>query len=97
MSKIVLTTLNARYIHSSFGLRYLYANLGPLQGDAKILEFEIHDRTLDICEELLAENPEVVGFGVYIWNVRETEQVVAALKKNTSSPHGGAWGPRGKL
>ncbi|NDC39073.1 MAG: DUF4080 domain-containing protein [Proteobacteria bacterium] len=81
MSKIVLATLNARYIHSSFGLRYLYANLGALQSKAKICEFEIHDRTLDICEELLAEEPQVVGFGVYIWNVRETEQVVAALKK----------------
>jgi radical SAM superfamily enzyme YgiQ (UPF0313 family) len=81
MSPIVLTTLNARYIHSSFGLRYLYANLGPLQPQATILEFEIHDRTLDICEELLAQDPKVIGFGVYIWNVSETERVVAALKR----------------
>jgi len=29
--KIVLATLNARYFHTSFGLRYLYANLQELQ------------------------------------------------------------------
>lgn len=81
MSRIVLATLNARFIHSSFGLRYLFANLGPLQSEAKICEFEIHDRTLDICEEILEQRPEIVGFGVYIWNVRETERVVAALKQ----------------
>ena len=32
MPDIVLTTLNAKYIHASFGLRYLMANLGDLQG-----------------------------------------------------------------
>jgi hypothetical protein len=31
MADIVLTTLNAKYIHAAFGLRYLLANLGPLQ------------------------------------------------------------------
>ncbi|TWW09352.1 hypothetical protein E3A20_15160, partial [Planctomyces bekefii] len=31
MSRILLTTLNARYSHTSFGLRYLLANLGELQ------------------------------------------------------------------
>ena len=31
MVDIVLTTLNAKYAHASFGLRYLLANLGPLR------------------------------------------------------------------
>ena len=43
-SDILLTTLNSKYIHASFSLRYLYANLGEWQGDAKIVEFTIHDR-----------------------------------------------------
>jgi hypothetical protein len=29
MPDIVLTTLNAKFIHAAFGLRYLFANLGP--------------------------------------------------------------------
>lgn len=78
---IVLATLNAKYIHAAFGLRYLLANLGPLRDDACLLEFDIQQRPLDIVEVILARNPRIVGLGVYIWNVIETTEVLAALKK----------------
>ena len=38
-TEIILTTLNARYMHCAFALRYLYANLGELQARAQICEF----------------------------------------------------------
>ncbi len=78
---IVLTALNSRYMHAAFGLRYLYANLGDLQPSACIEEFTIHQRPLDIAEKLLAHNPVIIGFGVYIWNVTEVTQTVAVLKQ----------------
>jgi radical SAM superfamily enzyme YgiQ (UPF0313 family) len=79
--EIVLTTLNARYAHASFGLRYLMANLGSLQSRACICEFEITQRPLDIVEAILAQEPRIVGMGVYIWNVGPATQVVAELKR----------------
>ena len=81
MPDIVLTTLNAKYIHAAFGLRYLMANLGELQARAAIAEFDINQRPIDIAEQLLARNPRVIGFGVYIWNVTPTTEVVAAIKR----------------
>ena len=81
MPEIILTTLNAKYIHASFGLRYLLANLGPLRPRAALLEFDIHQRPVDIAEALLAPNPKIIGFGVYIWNVGPTTEVVAAIKR----------------
>ncbi|MDB6030532.1 MAG: Radical domain protein, partial [Verrucomicrobiales bacterium] len=78
---IVLTTLNAKYIHAAFGLRYLLANLGDLQPRAALLEFDINQRPLDIAEVLLAQSPKIIGFGVYIWNVAPTTEVVAAIRK----------------
>ena len=82
MSKsILLTTLNARYMHTAFALRYLYANLGALRADAEIIEFTIQQRPIDVVERLLARKPRIVGFSVYIWNVTETEQVIAQLKQ----------------
>jgi radical SAM superfamily enzyme YgiQ (UPF0313 family) len=78
---IVLATLNAKYIHASFGLRYLLANLGPLRAAASLLEFDIQQRSLDVVEAILARRPRIVGFGVYIWNVSETTEVVATLKR----------------
>lgn len=81
MSTILLTTLNARYSHASLGLRYLLANMGELRSQCTLLEFTINQRAIDIVEALLAEQPTIIGLGVYIWNVRETTEVVALLKR----------------
>ncbi len=80
MPDIVLSTLNARFIHASFGLRYLLANLGELRSRAALLEFEIAQRPIDIAERLLALNPKIVGLGVYIWNAAHSREVVSILK-----------------
>ena len=77
---ILLTTLNARYMHSAFGLRYLYANLGKLQSKAKLLEFTIQQRPIDIAEKLLDSKPQIIAFSIYIWNVTETAGVIALIK-----------------
>jgi len=79
--EIILTTLNARYAHAAFGLRYLMANLGDLQRRAEIVEFEINQKPTDVVEAILARGPRIVGLGVYIWNVAAATQVVAELKR----------------
>ncbi|HEX2973369.1 MAG TPA: DUF4080 domain-containing protein, partial [Tepidisphaeraceae bacterium] len=81
MADIVLTTLNAKYLHAAFGLRYLLANLGELRPRAEILEFDINQRPLDGVEAIVAQNPSIVGLGVYIWNVGPATQLVAELKR----------------
>ncbi len=78
---IVLTTLNARYAHASFGLRYLLANLGDLARDAMMLEFEIKQPIETVAQKILAQAPTIVGIGVYIWNVNEATRLVAELKR----------------
>ncbi len=81
MANIVITTLNARYIHTAFGLRYLYANLGELQHQTELLEFSINQRPIEIAEQLLQQQAKIIGFGVYIWNVAEISAVVAIIKQ----------------
>ncbi len=81
MADILLSTLNARYAHASFGLRYLFANLGHLQSRAEIAEFDISQRPLDIAESILARSPRILGLGVYIWNVAATTELVALVKR----------------
>ncbi|MCK4675067.1 MAG: DUF4080 domain-containing protein [Gammaproteobacteria bacterium] len=78
---IVLTALNSRYMHSAFGLRYLYANLAELQAISRIEEFTIQQRPIDIVEKLLQYRPKIIGFGVYIWNVAEVTKTVELLKQ----------------
>lgn len=81
MPDIVLATLNAKYIHAAFGLRYLLANLGDLRGRAEIAEFDINQRPLEIVEKLLAREPRIIGLGVYIWNATQTTELVALIKR----------------
>lgn len=81
VSKILLSTLNSTYQHASFGLRYLYANLKELQPLTQIVEFTIVQNPKDIAEKIIAQNPEIVGFGVYIWNTKQTLEVIEILKK----------------
>ncbi len=86
-TRIALVALNARYIHCAFGLRYLQANLGPLQADSGILEFTIQDRAVDIVERILAVGPCIVGIGVYVWNAELALEVVTVLKQIAPEVH----------
>lgn len=81
MPTIVLSTLNAKWIHASFGLRCLRANLGALRDDSTILEFEISQRPVDVAEAILAAAPRIVGLGVYVWNATPTLHLVRVLKR----------------
>src|SRR3990167_1511399 len=81
MKKIILTTLNSRFTHTSIALRYLYANLQELQNSAKILEFSINDAIQTIAEKLLLQSPQIIGIGVYIWNVSEVYELIHLIKK----------------
>jgi radical SAM superfamily enzyme YgiQ (UPF0313 family) len=82
VADIVLTTLNARFAHAAFGLRYLLANLGDdLRDRAQMIEFDIGQRPVDVLESILAHDPRIVGVGVYIWNAEQSLQLVSALKR----------------
>lgn len=81
MASIILTTINARFIHASLGLRYLHANLGDLRDQATLIEFENSQSAKEIVEVIVAHAPKLVGFGVYIWNVSRTREVVSLLKR----------------
>ncbi|TXT29224.1 MAG: radical SAM family protein [Rhodocyclaceae bacterium] len=83
---IILSTLNAKYIHASLGLRYLLANMerhggAGLRERTVLREFTIARPVPEIVDALLAEEPQVIGFGVYIWNVEQTTEVVRRLKQ----------------
>ena len=79
--KIILSTLNSRYTHSSIGLRYLYANMQELQDKSLIIEFSINDAIQSIAEKILDKEPTILGLGVYIWNATQTYELIEVIKK----------------
>ncbi len=96
--RILLATLNAKYIHASLGLRYLLANMARHGGDAHgedlrsmtvLREFTIQRPAQVVVDAVLAElgpdtagvgEVQIVGWGVYIWNITQTTDVVRLLK-----------------
>jgi len=80
-SDIVLCTLNAKYVHSAFGLRYLYANMGALRERTTLVEFDINQRVLDLAEAILLLKPRILGLGVYIWNAEPTRELCALVRR----------------
>lgn len=81
LKDILLVTLNSTYQHAAFGLRYLYANMKEYQNQTEILEFTTAREPRDMVEKILSYQPKVVGFGVYIWNVKQIHEVVSVLKR----------------
>ncbi len=78
---IVLVGINARYRHTSFGLRCVKAALGPLEDRARIVEYILKSDVEQMATEVLLYQPKIVGIGVYIWNQPQALQLVACLKE----------------
>lgn len=80
MARIVLATVNAKYIHAAFGLRWLRANLGKYRDESVILEYAATARPMEVVESILLAKPRIVGLGVYIWNKDAIAQICELLK-----------------
>lgn len=77
---IVLSTLNAKYIHTNLAIRCLKTFAMP-EYIPVIAEYTIKDPTMNIVSDLYQKMPNVVGFSLYIWNIEETIKVMRMLKK----------------
>jgi radical SAM superfamily enzyme YgiQ (UPF0313 family) len=81
MTEILLTTLNARYAHAAFGLRYLLANMGDLAPRTELVEFVASAPTAQTLAAILARDCRILGLGVYIWNVEAATRLVRELER----------------
>ena len=77
--KTVITTLNAKYIHTSLAIRWLYvANKESF--DISFREYAIKEDILKTASDLLSYDPDIIGIGIYIWNVEKSAELVSILK-----------------
>ncbi|MDR1501991.1 MAG: B12-binding domain-containing radical SAM protein [Prevotella sp.] len=77
--KTILTTFNAKYIHTSLALRWLYvANKDRF--DISFKEYTIKEQVGKVARELLDSGSDVIGIGVYIWNVEQARELISLLK-----------------
>lgn len=75
--KVLLTTLNAKYIHLNLAIRLLY-ELNKHRKGLDWREFTIKENPNDIAEK--CKDFDVVAFSCYIWNITQTLATARALK-----------------
>lgn len=78
--KILLTTLNSKFIHTCLSIRYLKAYCKEDFPEIYIEEYTINQNTDYIAREIYKKNPEIIAFSSYIWNMEETLEIAEMLK-----------------
>lgn len=84
--KILLTTLNSKYIHTNLAIRYLKPAVMSKLSHRKDLvvdtwEFTINNSEDYIFNEIIAGKHNIVCFSCYIWNIEKTLHLCENLKK----------------
>lgn len=79
--KLLLTTLNSKYIHSNLAVRYLYQGAKPFHGQLELKEYTINNDEDSIFVDLVRQQYDLAAFSCYIWNIRQTLYLAANLKK----------------
>lgn len=81
MKKVLLTSLNSKYVHSNLALKYLYMAGKDMCPGLEIREFTINNSRDYIFNELVMGDYDAVCFSCYIWNIEKTTELAADLKK----------------
>ena len=79
--KIVLTAINAKYIHSNLAVYCLRAFAKPYKDEIEIAEYTINQQVDDILMDLYKKKPDVLCFSCYIWNLNYVEEIIREVKK----------------
>jgi radical SAM superfamily enzyme YgiQ (UPF0313 family) len=80
--KILLTTLNSKYIHSNLAIKYLYSAAIDSRSLIDIKEFSINQPDDFIYTEIMRGRYEIVCFSCYIWNIEKILYLAENIKKS---------------
>lgn len=83
--KILLTAINAKYIHSNLAVYSLKAYAKQYKEHIYISEYTINHDIDYIIQEIYKQNPDVIAFSCYIWNIELVKIVAKELHKILSN------------
>ncbi|MGO1369602.1 B12-binding domain-containing radical SAM protein [Senegalia sp. (in: firmicutes)] len=78
--KLLITTLNSKFIHSSLSIRYLKEYISDLNINIEIEEYTINQNVDFIVSEIYKKDIDVLAFSTYIWGIEETLTICKKLK-----------------
>lgn len=78
---ILLTAINAKYIHSNPAVFSLRSCTGKYASHVDIIEFTINQSPSYILQEIYKKHPDVIAFSCYIWNRNTIDAIIPDLHK----------------
>lgn len=79
--KIVLTAINAKYIHSNLALRNFIAFTSDCSEHLVLKEYTINHAPDQILQGIYRELPDVLCISCYIWNISYVEALIREFHK----------------
>lgn len=86
--KVIIACLNSKFVHSSLAPWCLFSGVkafGEAEVEAKVMECTINSNIIDFAESILGENPEVLSFSCYIWNIEKTLEICEYVKARSNA------------
>ena len=79
--KIILTAINAKYIHANLAVLSLKAFAAGCGADIEIREYSINQYTEDILADLYRARGDLYAFSCYIWNIGMIRDLTGLLRQ----------------
>ncbi|MBQ6860460.1 MAG: DUF4080 domain-containing protein [Clostridia bacterium] len=77
--KVLLSTLNTKYVHTNIAIKYLYES--AKDKNIEVIEFTINEPINKILREIYDRDANVIAFSVYLWNIDEILKLSENIKK----------------
>lgn len=85
MKTILLTAINAKYIHSNpavYSLKAYASQYGKTKGwGVEIVNYTINQQVSEILADLYGKNPDIIAISCYIWNIDVVYRLLKELHK----------------
>ena len=84
--KVIIACLNSKFVHSSLAPWCLFSGVKAFgnEHNTKVMECTINSNIIDFAESILGENPEILSFSCYIWNIEKTLEVCEYIKSKSN-------------
>lgn len=81
LMNIILTAVNAKYIHSNLAVYSLRSYAKPYLDEVEIAEYTINQTVDFILMDLYKRKPDILCFSCYIWNIEYVKEIIAEIHK----------------
>ncbi len=79
--KVLLTAINAKYIHSNLAIYELSSYARQYKEHIELAEYTINNQPEFILSDIYKRRPDVIAISCYIWNIGIVESLLKELRK----------------